>query len=84
MSKLSRILPKEIKQMKFETQLMFYLGCNFTKSQLKAASVIRHVLTFPGVPDVCFANFTTEIIGNQTGLLINFVDLRKLVNKSET
>ena len=47
MPKLSRLLPKEIKQLKFETQ---HLGCNFRKFQLKAFSVFSYVLTIPGLP----------------------------------
>ena len=52
--------------------------------QLKASSVFRHVLNFPGVP-VFFAIFTIEMIRNEAGPLLTFVDLsNKAINKSET
>ena len=48
---LSRLLPKELKQLKFETTYVGeqYLGCHFTKFQLKLSRVFRHALIFPGV-----------------------------------
>ena len=78
MSKLRRLLPTEIKQLKFETQL------NFDSSILDVLSQSfnwKHPVSFDmrfffSRSTRFFANFTIEMIGNETGLLLEFVDLR--------
>ena len=78
------LLPNGTEQLKFIWNLIKvwqqHLGCNFTKFKLKAFSAFRCVWIFP-----CFAKFTTEIIGNERGPLLKFVDFsKKWINKSET
>ena len=80
MSKLSYIT-KRLNQLKFETQLKFYSSILGVISQSFSwnCPVSFDVLNFPGVI------FTIEMIGNETGPLLNFVYLSsKAINKSET
>ena len=65
-SQVALILPKQIKQLKFETT-------KFHKVE-SFQCVFQHVLNFPGVP-ICCSNFTVELIGNETDLLLKSVGL---------
>ena len=73
MLKFSRLLPNEIKQQKFETELKFYSSI---LGVISTSSVFRHVLNVLGVP-VFFASFTIEMIRNETGLVLKIVDLSR-------
>ena len=56
------------------------LGCNYTKFELTIPIFFGCVLNFPRV-----SNFTIGMIGNETGHLLECVELYgKLINKSET
>ena len=86
MSKLSRLSLEEINQVIFETQLKFYSNISDLSHKFSVESFqsLSTCVQFSRNTRI-FANFTIEMIGNETGLLLQFVDLsRKLTNNSET
>ena len=86
MLKLSRLLPKEITQLKFETQQKYYssiLGVISQSFSWKCPLSFDMCWIFQEHP--IFAIFTIEIIGNETWPLLNFVNLSsKAINTNET
>ena len=82
MSKFSRLLPKQIKQPNTETQLQFNnstLGVslqNFSRTFLLSFEMCLILKQF-----LYFCNFTIEIIGDENGHLLKFVDLRRKINQ---
>ena len=61
-----------------------YLGCNYTKFELTIPNFFGCVLNFSKSIQI-LVNFTIGVIGNETGRLLECVELYgKLINKSET
>ena len=75
MSKLSHSLPKERKQLKCETQQQ-HLRCNFTVS-VESFHCLSICVEFSMGTLFFFANFTVGMIGNETWLLLKFVDFSR-------
>ena len=86
MPNLSSLLPNELQQLKFETQLKFYSSISGVISQSfswKLLVSFDKCQIFQKYP--YFVNFTIEMIGNKTAPLLKFVDLnRKCINQSES
>ena len=82
MSKLSRLLSKEIKQQTSETQPIPWVA--FYKVSFETFPCLSTCVDFSRSIRM-FAYFTIEMIGNETGSLVKFVVLsRKLISKCET
>ena len=83
MPKLSRLLPEEIKQLKFETLLKFESSIldviSQTFSQKLPMSLI--CVEFSRSTHI-FASFAIKMIGNETGRLLKFMVLNRNVIKN--
>ena len=86
MQKLSCLLPKELKQLKFELDIRLRAApwVSFRKVSVEALKCLSTCVDFSRSTRI-FASFIIEMIGNETGPLHKFEDLsRKLINKCKT